>query len=107
MKHLPIIFSSNRKSAGGQFDLEQGSISFQFDQTTGVFVFKSKMTTDAFFTKLIGQGKVTREMISDHTRLFSTVDGFEYLLLSSVNTAGNLDLYYLKNQPVIRIDPSR
>ncbi len=38
-------------------------------------------------------------MISDLYRLFSTIDGFEYLLLSSVNSTGNLDLYYLKNEP--------
>ena len=95
---LPIIFSSNRKSAGGQFDLEQASISFQFDQTTGVFTFSSKMTSDAFFDKLIGKAKTAGNDFGPYS-LFSTADGFEYLLLSSVNTAGNLDLFYLKNQP--------
>ena len=39
-------------------------------------------------------------MILDHTDFVSTLDGYEYLLLSSANSAGNLDLYYLKNQPV-------
>ena len=95
----PLIFSSNRKSAGGQFDLEQGSISFQFDQKSGVFGFGSKITTDAFFTKLIGQAVTAGNDFGPYT-LFSTVDGFEYLLLSSVNTSGNLDLFYLRNQPV-------
>ncbi len=28
------------------------------------------------------------------------MDGYEYMILSSVNGQGNLDLYYLKNQPV-------
>jgi hypothetical protein len=96
---LPIIFSSNRKSSGGQFDLEQASISFLFDQTTGVFTFSSKMTTDAFYEKLISKAKTAGNDFGPYS-LFSTVDGFEYLLLSSVNTAGNLDLFYLKNQPV-------
>lgn len=96
---LPIIFSSNRKSSGGQFDLEQASISLLFDQTTGVFGFGSKMTTDAFLDKLIVKAKTPGNDFGPY-RLFSTVDGFEYLLLSSQNTGGNLDLYYLKNQPV-------
>jgi hypothetical protein len=96
---LPIIFSSNRKSSGGQFDLEQASISYLFDQTTGVFGFGSQMTTDAFLAKLIGKATTPGNDFGPY-RLFSTVDGYEYLLLSSVNASGNLDLYYLKNQPV-------
>lgn len=96
---LPIIFSSNRKSAGGQFDLEQGSISYVFDQTTGVFGFGSEMTTDAFLDKLISKAKTTGNDFGPY-RFFSKADGFEYLVLSSVNETGNLDLYYLKNEPL-------
>lgn len=95
----PIIFSSNRKSAGGKFDLEQANISFVFDQTTGIFGFGAKMTTDAFFDKLINKAKTPGNDFGPY-RLFSTVDGYEYFLISSVNTTGNLDLFYLKNQPV-------
>jgi hypothetical protein len=96
---LPVVFSSNRKSSGGQFDLEQASISVLFDQTTGVFGFGSKMTSDVYLDKLIRKASTTGNDFGPY-RLFSTVDGFEYLLLASANTAGNLDLYYLKNQPV-------
>jgi hypothetical protein len=96
--YTPIIFSSNRKSFGGQFDLEQGIISYLFDQTTGVFGFGSKMTTDAFLDTLIGKAVTPGNDFGPY-RLFSTVDGYEYLLLSSVNAAGNLDFFYLKNQP--------
>jgi hypothetical protein len=96
---IPLIFSSNRKSAGGQFDLEQASITYLFDQTSGVFGFGSKMTTDAFFDKLIGKATTPGNDFGPYT-LFSTVDGYEYLLLSSANTEGNLDLFYLKHQPV-------
>jgi WD40-like Beta Propeller Repeat len=95
---LPIIFSSNRKSSGGQFDLEQGSVTYMFDQTTGVFGFGSKMTTDAFLAKLIGKATTTGDDFGPY-RLFSLVDGYEYLILASVNAEGNLDLFYLKNQP--------
>lgn len=96
--NIPIIFSSNRKSSGGQFDLEQGAISFQFNQTTGVFGFESKITADPLLEKLITKAKTAGNDFGPYT-LFSTIDGFEYLLLSSVNQAGNLDFYYLKNQP--------
>lgn len=96
---LPIIFSSNRKSSGGQFDLEQASISYAFDQTNGDFEIQSEMTTDLFLSKLIGKATTPRNDFGPY-RLFSTVDGYEYLILSSVNDEGNLDLYYLKNQPV-------
>jgi len=98
-EYLPIIFSSNRKSSGGQFDLEQASISILFDQTSGAFGFGAKMTTDAFLDKLIGKAKTPGNDFGPY-RLFSKIDGFEYLLLSSTNADGNLDLYYLKNQPV-------
>jgi hypothetical protein len=96
--NIPVIFSSNRKSSGGQFDLEQGTISFQFDQTTGVFGFSSQITSDPFHAKLINKAKTAGNDFGPYT-FFSPVDGFEYFLLSSVNEAGNLDFYYLKNQP--------
>lgn len=95
---FPIIYSSNRKSSGGQFDLEQASISITFDQTTGVFGFSSIMTSDVFLDKLINKAKTAGNDYGPY-RLFSTLDGFEYLLLASANGTNNLDLYYLKNQP--------
>ena len=33
------------------------------------------------------------------SRLFNSSDGFEYLIISSQNAAGNLDLYYMKYLP--------
>jgi hypothetical protein len=95
---MPIIFSSNRKSSGGQFDLEQASILIVFNQTNGVFKFESQMTSDPFLDNLIGKATTPGNDFGPY-RLFSLEDGFEYLLLSSVNASGNLDFYYLKNQP--------
>jgi hypothetical protein len=94
----PFIFSSNRKSAGGQFDLEQGSFSFTFDQTDGSFSLSSEMSTDEFLTKLINAAKTSGNDFGPY-RLFSTADGYEYLILSSATTAGDLDLKYLRNRP--------
>jgi hypothetical protein len=57
------------------------------------------MTSDPFIDKLIGKATTPGNDFGPY-RLFSLEDGFEYLLLSSVNATGNLDFYYLKNQPV-------
>jgi hypothetical protein len=95
----PIVFSSNRKSSGGQFDLVQASISYIFDQTKGTFQFTAKMTYDPFLDKLINKAVTSGDDFGPF-RIFSSVDGYEYLILSSVNAQGNLDLFYLKNFPV-------
>jgi hypothetical protein len=94
-----IIFSSNRGSSGKQFDLCQGIISFEFDQKTGVFGLGSEAGNDQFLTKLLNKANSAGNDFGPIT-LFSLSDGFEYLLLSSVNAVGNLDFYYLKNYPV-------
>jgi hypothetical protein len=96
--YISVIFSSNRKSAGGQFDLEQGTIRFVFDQTNAAFNLLSEITTDPFLTRLTGKAVTPGNDFGPY-RLFSKVDGFEYLILSSVNSEDNLDLFYLKNQP--------
>lgn len=97
--NAPIIFSSNRKSAGSQFDLEQADISFLFDQTNGHFEVKVAITNDAFLSRLIQSATTQGDDLGPY-RFFSSVDGYEYLVLSSRNAQGNLDLYYLKNRPV-------
>jgi hypothetical protein len=97
--NLVLIFSSNRKSLGGQFDLEQANISFTFDQTTGIFGYGAAMSNDPFLDKLITKAETPGNDFGPY-RLYSAIDGFEYLFLSSVNTAGNLDLFYFKNRPV-------
>jgi hypothetical protein len=93
-----MVFSSNRNSAGGQFDLVQGITTFTFNQTTGAFGLGCEMSNDAFITSLLNAANTDGNDFGPY-RFFSTVDGYEYLLLSSVNAEGNLDFYYLKNQP--------
>jgi hypothetical protein len=97
--NLPIVFSSNRKSSGGQFDLEQASISIVFDQTNGIFGLGTDMTNDLFINKLINKSITSGNDLGPY-RLYSSLDGFEYLLLSSENGDGNMDLFYLTNRPV-------
>jgi hypothetical protein len=70
-----------------------------FDKVTGVFDFQSGMTNNAFLSKLITSAVTPANDFGPY-RLFSPIDGFEYLVLSSVTTQGKLDLFYLKNLPV-------
>jgi hypothetical protein len=94
----PIVFSSNRRSSGGQFDLEQAVIYFVFDQTTGYFEFEAEMINDQFLSDLISDAETPRNDLGPY-RMYSSADGYEYLILSSENEAGELDLFYLKNLP--------
>ena len=96
---LLLIFSSNRRSSGGQFDLEQGLITFTFDETNGNFTLTTGMTQDAFMTKLITAAETPGNDFGPY-RTYSSYDGFEYFIVSSENSEGNLDLIYFKNLPV-------
>lgn len=94
----PIVFSSNRGSSGGQFDLEQAFISFSFDQTIGQFELTANMFSDIFLIDLITAAETPGNDFGPY-RLFSSLDGYEYLILASESESGDLDLFYTKNQP--------
>lgn len=93
-----VIFSSNRGSSGGQFDIVQGGFSFMFDQTDGFFQISTSMSNDGFIAKLLQKANTAGNDFGPY-RFFSSVDGYEYMIISSVNNSGNLDLYYLRNRP--------
>ena len=95
---MPIIFSSNRKSSGNQFDLEQAAVTLTFNQSNGIFGLSTAMTTDGFLDKLINKAKTPGNDFGPY-RFYSSIDGYEYLVLSSVTQSGDLDLFYLKNVP--------
>ena len=95
---IKLVFSSNRKSSGGQFDIEQGSIAYHFDMNNGNFRLETAITNDALTNNIITKAATTGDDLGPY-RIFSTADGYEYFLLSSQNETGNLDLFYLKNLP--------
>ncbi|MGA1976716.1 MAG: hypothetical protein ABSG89_02555 [Bacteroidales bacterium] len=94
-----LIFSSNRNSSGGQFDLVQASLSYTWDQTNGKFTLSAGLTSDPFLTKLLATANTSGNDFGPYS-LYSSTDGYEYLILSSQNGNGDLDFYYLKNWPV-------
>ena len=85
-------------SSGGGFDLEQGSIGYVFDQTTGDFRLAFGLTNDVFIKNLTDRA-VRQTVNSGAYRFFCKIDGFEYFIISSGN-GGNLDFFYLKNLPM-------
>jgi hypothetical protein len=95
---LPLIFSSNRKSTGGQFDLEQGLLTFTFNKIDGLFTLTAGMTHDAFMDTLIKKAETPQNDFGPY-RAYSSLDGLEYFIVASENVDGNLDLRYFKNIP--------
>jgi len=94
-----ILFSTNRGSSGGQFDFEQGTVGFIFDQTTGEFQYTNSISSLPFLDKLIEAASTDGNDFGPYS-LFSKVDGYEYLFTASENEEGNLDFYYFRNMPV-------
>jgi hypothetical protein len=96
--YIPILFSSNRVSSGGQFDLVQGSLTFLFDQKTGAFSLNSSLSTDPFYSALINKAVTPGNDFGPYS-MFSKSDGYEYLFLASQSAVDPLDLFYLKYLP--------
>jgi hypothetical protein len=95
---IPLIFSSNRGSNGGQFDLIQGALAYNFDKTTGTFILMAGTTNDTFFNQLITKANTEGNDFGPY-RLYSSLDGLEYMILSSASDDGDLDFFYTKNNP--------
>lgn len=94
----PILFSTNRQSNGGQFDIAQGGISFNFSQVYGTFEFQSHIMNDEFLGQLIARSVTTGDDFGPY-RFYSSLDGYEYTVLSSETANGDHDLKYLRNMP--------
>lgn len=95
---VPIIFSSNRGSHGGQFDLINGVITYQFDQTNGNFTLSSEMSSDPFYATVATKANTTGDDFGPYS-FYSNATGYEYLFLASQVSGGQLDLYYEKYLP--------
>jgi len=95
---VPIIFSSNRGSSGGQVDLVQGVLWYQFDQTSGEFEIGGEMENDLFYSTIANKANTTGNDFGPYS-IFSSSDGYEYLMVSSQGTGGQLDLSFVKHLP--------
>jgi hypothetical protein len=95
---IPIIFSSNRGSSGGQFDLVQGIIWYQFNQENGNFTIDSQTWDDIFYATIIESANTAGNDFGPFT-IFGSEDDYEYLIVASADAGGKLDLQYEKYLP--------
>jgi hypothetical protein len=72
-----------------------------FDQGTGDFTLNGEITNDAFLTRLVSKVNTAGNDFGPY-RLYSALDGFEYLILSSVSN-GNLDFSIRKTGPILEL----
>ena len=95
---FPVVFSSSRGSSGGQYDLVQGAIAYSFDKTNGSFILMAGLSSDGYFEQLLTKSNTAGNDFGPY-RLYSPLDGNEYMILSSVSENDDLDFFYTKNTP--------
>jgi len=95
---LIIVFSSNRNTSGGKFDLVTGSIGFTFDKYTGEFTIGSEMIDDPYYDALTDASNTTGDDFGPY-RVLSNMDSHEYMFITTESGVGDLDLKYLKYLP--------
>jgi hypothetical protein len=93
------VFSSNRQSAGGEFDLVHGIIWYMFGQTTGYFTLAGEIRSDPFLDNLISAFNTSGNNFGP-LRFFNTSDGLEYMSASSDVPGNGLDIMYTSYIPV-------
>ncbi|MFN8241079.1 MAG: hypothetical protein U0X39_10080 [Bacteroidales bacterium] len=97
--YIPLLFSSNRGSSGGQFNIVPAALAYTFNQTTGKFSVEGVDESTSFYTALANKANSSSRDEFGPYSIFSSTDGFEYLIFSSGDVGEQLDLYYIKYLP--------
>lgn len=92
------IFSSNRNSQGGQFDLVTGLIEYSFDKYTGLFDIRSEMLSDLYLTALVTAANTEFDDLGPY-RMLSREESYEYLFITTGGTGGDMDIKYMRYLP--------
>jgi hypothetical protein len=95
----PLVFSSNRNSSGGEFDLVHGVIWYSFGQTTGSFTLGSEMNPDPFLDKLTSVFNTPANEFGP-CRFFNSGNGSEYMAAGTEAEGTGLDIVFTKYIPV-------
>ena len=93
-----LLITTNSTTSGGNTDISQAIINFSFGHKTGTFTIDCSASTDPFIARLLTKSNTSRNDLGPY-RLFSSIDGFEYMIYSTAGNAGDLDFYFLRNQP--------
>jgi hypothetical protein len=80
------------------FDLVNGLITYDFNQTNGKFTLSSEMSNDPFYLAVASKANTSGSDFGPYT-MFSSSDGYEYLFVSSQALGGQLNLYYERYLP--------
>ena len=100
-----VVFSSNRNSAGGDFDIVQGRLHYSFGQTTGFFQIEAEMADDLFTGRLLSLFNTAGDDFGP-IRFFNGRNGLEYMAVSSAREGSGLDLVYTVYIPAFASSPS-
>ena len=100
-----VVFSSNRKSSGGEFDLVSGTVGYTFGQTTGYFSMYSDMTSDSFVEGLLPLFNSGGDEYGP-LRFFNGSNGLEYMAAATQTSANGLDIVYTSYIPVYSNPPA-
>jgi hypothetical protein len=96
---LPIMFSSNRSTSGGTFDITSGLLAFLFNQIDGNFSLYSEMLEAQFYNYLEDLVNTDTGNEFGPMRFFNGSDGYEYFFYASDYESDNLDLKFVRYFP--------
>ncbi len=100
----PLVFSSNRQSGGGEFDLTYGMIMYSFGQTTGLFQLDAEMTADSFLDRLTSAFNNGADQFGPF-RFFNSLNGLEYMAVATGSPENGLEIVYGSYIPVYTTPP--
>ena len=95
---LPYIFSSNRSSSGGDFNLESASIHFSFLQQSGEFQIDGEMFSGDFYNSIMNAVNDDYDQFGPY-RFLNSKNGMEYFFVTSGNEDGSLDIEFMEYTP--------
>ncbi len=101
----PIVFSSNRATSGGTFDLVYGMIGYSFGQTSGLFLLQSGISQDGFLTALTAKFNTPSNDFGPY-RFFNSEDGLEYMATATEVAGRGLDIVYSGFTPAFSALPT-
>jgi hypothetical protein len=101
----PLVFSSNRTSMGGEFDLVHGVIWYTFGQTTGYFSLDGEMSPDPFLDELTSVFNTPANEFGPF-RFFNSGNGKEYMVAGTEVEGTSLDIVFTSYMPVYSPLPS-
>jgi len=100
-----VVFSSNRNSSGGEFDLVSGIVAYMFGQTTGYFQLDSDMKSDPFLESLTSVFNSTGNEFGP-LRFFNHRNGLEYMAAATQTDENGLDIVFTGYIPIYSATPS-